>query len=691
MADKKRKSKLGSLAKKTLIGLLVCGLVVGGIAGGMYAYRAMNQEDVKVYSVSDFSMSDYWGDTSETYGLVKTEGIQQIYLSNTQTVTRVYVIEGQDVNAGDPLIAYDTTLSSIDLTRAEITIKKQELNLENAKKELEAIKKLKASSGKSSGGGGSYVTPEPTPQPTPEPTPQPDPEIITVPRLVAGDGTADSPYIYQIPDGWDLDQDTLVRFYLGQEFEETDIDDPSEDDPSEDDPSEDDPSEDDPSEDDPSEDDPSEDDPSGDDPGEDQPSGEEPGTDDPSSEEPKQDEPSSGETDDEPSSEEPKQDDPSSEEAGQSESSSESADPAETDSEDTDSKDSEALQVSAVTHMTSRTNTSRSDSSDGVYVVLLTRENDDAYAEIVDMWGLYLTTRRNEVLINLYSPDADAIAALAGDFSDELSEEWADELADYSYTYTDYTDYSEESYTAAEIAQMRAEKEEEIRDLEIEIKIAKIDLEKKQKEVSDGIIYAELDGEVTVVRDPDEAYQNGETVLEVSAGGGYYIQGTMTEMELGKVTLGQEVSINSWQTGTSCSGTITEISDYPTDNGSSWSDGNTNVSYYPFTVFVEADAGLQEYDYVDMEYSAADEDAADAWYLETLFIRTENGKSYVYVLGEDDKLERREVATGRNLWGSYTQIKGGLSRGDFIAFPYGDAAEGAKAVVAEAAEFYDSY
>lgn len=52
-----------------------------------------------------------------------------------------------------------------------------------------------------------------------------------------------------------------------------------------------------------------------------------------------------------------------------------------------------------------------------------------------------------------------------------------------------------------------------------------------------------------------------------------------------------------------------------------------------------------------------------------MFIRTENGKSYVMVRDDNGKLEKRWVQTGRNLWGSYTQIRGGLTVDDFVAFP----------------------
>ncbi|MCQ2537476.1 MAG: hypothetical protein MJ124_03660, partial [Lachnospiraceae bacterium] len=54
-----------------------------------------------------------------------------------------------------------------------------------------------------------------------------------------------------------------------------------------------------------------------------------------------------------------------------------------------------------------------------------------------------------------------------------------------------------------------------------------------------------------------------------------------------------------------------------------------------------------------------------------MFIRNEGGRSFCYVVGENGLLEERTIQVGKSLWGSYTQIRGGLSLEDKIAFPYG--------------------
>ena len=250
----------------------------------------------------------------------------------------------------------------------------------------------------------------------------------------------------------------------------------------------------------------------------------------------------------------------------------------------------------------------------------------------------------------------------------------------------------ESSMTQLDLNKAILEKAQAVKEQEVNLKVAKLKLDKKLAELGDGNVYAEFDGTVKAVRDPDEAYNNSEAVVELSGGGGYYVTGTLSEMDLGSVQVGDSVSISSWMTGAACEGTIVSIDDYPTSNGNNWGDGNSNVSYYPFKVFVTEDANLQPNDYVDIQYQkdTSAEESGSSLYLQSMFIRTDNGKSYVMARGEDGRLEQRWVQTGRDLWGSYTQIRGGLTIDDYVAFPYGrDVVEGAHTQEATTDQLYN--
>ena len=113
----------------------LCGVVWGGLKLAGNARRG----SVNVYAVSDFAMTDYWGDTSQTSGVVSTDKMQKIFLSDTQKIRQVYVQEGQSVKKGDKLLSYDTTLTALDIERAQIDYERQQLQQENAKKELERL------------------------------------------------------------------------------------------------------------------------------------------------------------------------------------------------------------------------------------------------------------------------------------------------------------------------------------------------------------------------------------------------------------------------------------------------------------------------------------------------------------------------------------------------------------------------
>ena len=242
-------------------------------------------------------------------------------------------------------------------------------------------------------------------------------------------------------------------------------------------------------------------------------------------------------------------------------------------------------------------------------------------------------------------------------------------------------------YTSAQIAQMRSEQEKTIKDIEFKIKMAEAEYKIALTEVSDGKVYARIDGEVVSVLTEEEARATSQPILKVSGGGGFYVQGSVSELEKAKMRIGQEVTVNDWNTGNVYTGKIQSLGDFPV-TGNGWNGmGNPNASFYPFTVFVEEEADLQEGRYVNITYSTAGSE--HGIYLQNPFLRTEQGKSYVYVLGEDGRLEQRLVKTGKALWGSYMEILSGLTEEDMVAFPYGkNVKDGAIAVEGDMSDLY---
>ena len=227
----------------------------------------------------------------------------------------------------------------------------------------------------------------------------------------------------------------------------------------------------------------------------------------------------------------------------------------------------------------------------------------------------------------------------------------------------------------AEIQAEKAELQQKIKDLDLKLRMAEVELKRMNQELNDGVVYAEMAGTITSVLSEDDARSLGEPVIKLAGGGGYQVQGTVNELDYDSVYVGQSVEVTSWESGQTFRGTVLEISDVPTDSAMVYGGGNMNVSYYPFLVRIEGEANLREYETLELK-------------LETEHLQ-ENGNNYVYVANEDGQLEKRKLTTGITLWGSSVQVLDGLTLEDNIAFPYGkNAREGAKAKLATLDELY---
>lgn len=577
IGEKRTGGEKPRMSKKLKKGIIIAACAVGvcgAVWGGLTIARNAQRSDVKVYSVNDFCMTDYWGDTSTTSGMVTTDKIQKVFLSSSQTVNKVWVAEGDSVRKGDKLISYDSTLTQASVEQAKIDYDRQDESLTTAKNELEYLKKAKNK--------------ETLKQELDKLTAELDALKKKYDEDSAHPYNGDAPVTegaikdykktmtVKGADGSDQTVNVLYYSWLS----------------------------------------------------------------------------------------------------------------------------ASRLNDSKVTEILTNLATLRADKdhpSVDTYVVLVQRYEDKVGGYVDNTVGLVITETYT-------AGDDTAVPAVPG--SRSVSFSVRSDLPEFEDTERKYDDaaikklqqkinlanmYLENSMEQKDLAKAIVDKAQEVKEKEVNLRLAKLSLDKKIKELGDGNVYAEFDGTVKAVRNADEAYNNSEAVIELSGGGGYYVTGTLSEMELGSVKVGDTVSISSWMTGAACEGTIVSIDDYPTTSGNSWGDGNRNVSYYPFKVFVEEDAGLQANDYVDIQYqNAGTQEQGNSLYLQSWFIRTDNGKSYVMARNEDGRLEQRWVQTGRDLWGSYTQIRGGLTTDDYVAFPYGrDVVEGARTVEAAADELYN--
>ena len=305
-----------------------------------------------------------------------------------------------------------------------------------------------------------------------------------------------------------------------------------------------------------------------------------------------------------------------------------------------------------------------------VFAVFLTREHDNPKGSLIKASGLVFQ-RNNDGTYKFTEFDPQ------GDYSSTSYEENNTVIPDDSA-----------QYSAAEIAQMRKSTQQQIKDTELQIKVERVKYERLKLEKNNGIVTAAIDGVVKTVNTADDARFNGQPFIVISAGGGYYITSSISELSLEKVAIGQSVIIESWMNPGTSEGKIVNISEFPTTSSYYYGGENPNVSYYPITIEVNEDATLQSGEYVSVQYDATE--TSDGIYLPTPFVIYENSKNYVYVMDNNGRLEKREVPVGRIFYGSMVELQGGISEDDYIAFPYGkNVKQGSKAEPSDLSTLYE--
>lgn len=280
--------------------------------------------------------------------------------------------------------------------------------------------------------------------------------------------------------------------------------------------------------------------------------------------------------------------------------------------------------------------------------------------------------------------DSDEIKLfLAGTITagNEPSDSTADSATEQTTQPDADTASEEKTYTADELKDAIKEQTRSVADVDLQKRIAQADLKELQSELEDGVVYAKKDGIVTTVCDPANPPQDGTPFLQLSGAAGLYISGTIGELDLDTVKVGQSVSAVNYMTGDTYEGTISEISNVPSDSVNYYGDSNPNSSFYEYTAYIENPQNLKKGDSLELTIDTSSEGSDSGLYIDKSYVRTENGRSYIYK-DDNGKLKKQTVKTGKSLWGSYVEIKSGLTNDDYIAFPYG-VREGEKTKVSE--------
>lgn len=247
----------------------------------------------------------------------------------------------------------------------------------------------------------------------------------------------------------------------------------------------------------------------------------------------------------------------------------------------------------------------------------------------------------------------------------------------------------EEGYTNEELTKMIADKEEELRTEKLNKKETELNISKLEKKLTDSVVKSTVNGTVKKI-DTSEEKDPQKSFMVVSGGKGYCITGNISELQLGKLNVGDVVTAQAWsETGAiSCNATITEISEYPASDNNFFNGGNVNVSYYPFTAVIEETEGLTSGQYVDIMMNLNNQEDMNSIYISKSYVRESNGQKFVYIADENNKLKKSFVETGEILYGDMMEIKSGLTQEDRIAFPYGKYVKEGTKVKEQSTEFF---
>ncbi len=225
----------------------------------------------------------------------------------------------------------------------------------------------------------------------------------------------------------------------------------------------------------------------------------------------------------------------------------------------------------------------------------------------------------------------------------------------------------------AEIALSGADADQR-QNLQHELKQLTLEYETLKKQVEDATVKAVIDGVVKSIN-PDGA-DTGAAVMTVASEDKLYVEGVIDEFHYASVTIGSPITAVSWDTGKTFQAKITEISIFPAaDSDSGKKDtGNPNVSYYPFTAVITGDmSGIESGESVNIGFDGITRKI----FLPLAYLRSEGSRSFVYVRGDNNRLEKRYVTTGQSLYNTVIEIREGLDNEDYVAFPYGgDIREG---------------
>ena len=648
-----------TLRKRLIIlGVTLVILAGAGVGTGLYLRYRNDQKTVNVLPMSNISTT-YWGDQTSCSGNIVSDYVQELYPDSSKTISEVFVQEGQEVKVGDPLLQYDRTSLELDVEAKESAVKQAEVKVDEALRQLKKYQNTKPASNSGPTTVRPTKKPTPTPKPTakPTPTPTPGPDVPVYSELTEdskpykGSGTTEDPFVFLCKDGFTMSPG-FIRLLWGLDVEPTPSPTPT--------------------------------------PEPAETPTPEPGTPTPTPEPVETPTPEPGDTTPEP-------DVPTPEPTAEPEPEPDST----PDSETASTRRGGAMELLSVTggrmgllslFTAEEPSPSPSPTPDPFgddfelpspfAAVFEVREFNNSKGKLlssVKMDGTKLSAqfRMDEVLSGV-----SAVGAIAG------AAETRNDLRTAAKNTPSPDNYNDMGYTSAELSKLIKEKKREITGLNLDLRQAKLELDKSKRALENSTVVSTIDGQIRSLIDIDSALAENKPFLVVTGEQQYYVSGSLSETLLGSVNIGDEVSVTAYGMNgmSSYMAQIVSISDYPDESNNYYGNGNPNSSNYQFSsVILNPDDNIQTGSYVEIAMSVAGkiDENSDVLYLYSPYLREDDSGYYVLKADRENRLVKQYIQVGKTIWGGeYYEIKSGLTLDDFVAFPYGtDAKEGVRVLV----------
>lgn len=228
---------------------------------------------------------------------------------------------------------------------------------------------------------------------------------------------------------------------------------------------------------------------------------------------------------------------------------------------------------------------------------------------------------------------------------------------------------------------------------EYDIKTKNVEIKKLEASTKNAFVTATIDGTVKNVKTVDKLQEEGgDVIMQITEEGDYRIKGRFNEQNSSNIMQGVSVIVKSRLDDSSWKGEITSVDTSPQKNSDDMysygsSDEMSQSSNYAFYVKPESFDGLMLGQHVLIEIDNGQDTSINKTgiWLYSDFICKDGKKNYVWAKNKDGKIEKRYVEIGqKDEENGDCEIKSGLEKGDYIAYPDKSIEEGMTATTNEA-------